>query len=123
MKSCVKGFARTLSSFGTSSLRWGVVMWTSSAALSVHFSKVRKAAGLRLNLKQGINLASRFGSRFFCERNQQRAKLVRASRFDYYLRDHKIAGLPCSFGGRGGEDAREQADQSSRLHERAAITS
>ncbi len=45
MKSCVKGFARTLSSFGTSSLRWGVVMWTSSAALSVHLSKVRKRSG------------------------------------------------------------------------------
>src|SRR5882757_6302457 len=56
----------------------------------------QKAAGLRLNLKQDINLASRFGSRFFCERNQQRAKLVRASRLGYYLRDHKIAGLPAA---------------------------
>src|SRR6266849_303553 len=82
----------------------------------------QKAARLGVNLKQAINLASWFGSRFFCERDQQRAKLVRASRFGYYLRDHKIAWLPCGFGGRGGEDTREQAAQSSRPHECAAIT-
>ncbi len=30
--------------------------------------------------------------------------LVRASRFRYELRDHKMAGLRCGLGGRGGED-------------------
>jgi hypothetical protein len=56
MKSCVKGFARTLSSFGTSSLRWGVVMWTSSAALSVHLAfrhPRRKALGKLLGDETG----------------------------------------------------------------------
>jgi hypothetical protein len=83
----------------------------------------QKAAGLRVNFKQGINLATRFGSRFFCERDQQRAKLIRASGLGHYLRDHKLAVLPCGFGGRGGEDTGEQSTQSSRPHEFAAITS
>src|SRR2546430_1097923 len=53
-----------------------------------------------------MNLATRFASRFFCERDQQRAKLVRAPALGYQLRDHKIAGLPRSFDRRGGEDTR-----------------
>jgi len=60
-------------------LEMRIVMWTSSAALSVQLLKVRKRPGSDWFLKQVMNLATRFASRFFCERDQQRAKLVRAS--------------------------------------------
>ena len=75
---------------------------------------------LRFNFKQCIKLTARLVARFFGERNQQRTKRVRASRFGDNLRDHIVVARACGFGGRDSEDGCQRTADNSPLHECAA---